>query len=101
MTGFAAWWEFWGRELEPDLTPRELAEEAFKGGLNEQALEGEWGEGYAQGYCEGGQHTMDQLKGIVANETEACARVCESEEFAVWETSERCAAAIRARINHD
>ena len=33
----------------------------------------------------------------VANEREACAKVCEQDEFQIYETAERCAAAIRAR----
>ena len=32
-----------------------------------------------------------------AHEREACAKVCEQDEFQIYETAERCAAAIRAR----
>ena len=33
-------------------------------------------------------------------EREACAKVCEQDEFQIYETAERCAAAIRARGNN-
>ena len=34
---------------------------------------------------------------VAAHEREACAKVCEQDEFQIYETAERCAAAIRAR----
>lgn len=34
---------------------------------------------------------------VAAHEREECAKVCEQDEFSVWETGERIAAAIRAR----
>ena len=34
---------------------------------------------------------------VAAAEREACAKVCEQDDFQIYETAERCAAAIRAR----
>jgi hypothetical protein len=39
--------------------------------------------------------TSPSVEAEVLAERERCAKVCESEEFAVWETAERIAAAIR------
>ena len=43
---------------------------------------------------------IDKLFDLVAaHEREACAKVCEQDEFQIYETAERCAAAIRSRSN--
>ena len=39
----------------------------------------------------------EELDKAILAEREACAKVCEQDEFQIYETAERCAAAIRAR----
>lgn len=39
------------------------------------------------------------VEAAVLAEREACAKVCEQDDFQIYETAERCAAAIRARGN--
>lgn len=51
MSTFLAWWEHFGSEL--DVTPKQLAQAAYEAAKLDTDLQGEWGDGYAEGYRHG------------------------------------------------